>query len=200
MCEMGKNQSPIDIRDTAKAQLPALHFSYATSVTTVTNYGHTIQADFAPGSFLEIGKRKFQLVQMHFHVPSENLITGRQYAMEGHLVHQSAEGALAVVAVMFEAGKEQDAISRLWYQMPEKAGDSVPFGGKLMASEVLPPEHGYFYFSGSLTTPPCSEGVSWIVLKQPVAVSKGQIDHFARVIGHPNNRPVQPVNARIVDD
>jgi carbonic anhydrase len=115
-------------------------------------------------------------------------------------VHQSAEGALAVVAVMFEIGKEQSAISRLWYQMPEKAGDSVPFGGKLTAAEVLPPKRDYYYFSGSLTTPPCSEGVSWIVLKHPVQVSSEEVEQFSRVIGHPNNRPVQPKNARIVDD
>lgn len=200
LCAQGKNQSPVNIDGVADAKLPTLKFEYTTSITDVINNGHTIQANFAPGSFLTVGTRKFQLVQIHFHAPSENLVTGKQYPLEGHLVHQDAGGALAVVAVLFESGADQFAISQLWHQMPEHAGDSLPFGGTLTAMAFLPAHHDYYYFSGSLTTPPCSEGVSWMVLKQPVKVGDAQVRQFSAVMHHPNNRPVQPLNARIVVD
>lgn len=198
-CSAGKNQSPIDIRATVHAKgLPKLGFDYRTPVVSVINNGHTVQANFAPGSFLKLGEHAYELKQIHFHVPSENAIRGKHFAMEGHLVHQDKDGRLAVVAVMFEEGRAQQGLAPLWKQMPASADGEHPFEGSLLASAVLPRQRDYYYFSGSLTTPPCSEGVSWIVLKHPVEESKAQIEQFAQLMHHPNNRPVQPLNARIV--
>jgi len=200
LCSSGKNQSPVNIKSVADAKLPILRFDYKSSVTEVLNNGHTIQANFAPGSILHVGTRAFELKQMHFHVPSENQVQGKEFAMEGHLVHQSNEGQLAVVAVMFTPGKARSGIARIWKQMPEQAGSAVPFEGQLTANALLPRKRGYYYFSGSLTTPPCSEGVSWIVMKQPVQSSEAQFRQFSEVMHHPNNRPIQSLNARIVVD
>lgn len=199
-CKAGRNQSPVDIHRATEAELPALAFHYTSGISDVINNGHTIQANFAPGSYFEMGTRRFELVQLHFHAPSENTFGGRHFAMEGHLVHRDATGALAVVAVMFDDGQQHPAVSQLWHQMPVHAGDTVPFGGALTAAEFLPRQHAYYYFDGSLTTPPCSEGVAWIVLRQPVHAASEQIREFGDTIGHSNNRPVQPLNARIILD
>lgn len=198
-CSAGKNQSPIDITGEVHATaLPKLGFDYRTPVVSVVNNGHTIQANFAPGSTVTLAGHAYELKQMHFHVPSENEIHGKHFAMEGHLVHQDKEGHLAVVAVMFKEGRAQSALASLWKQMPEQADGEHPFEGRLTAAQLLPKKHDYYYFSGSLTTPPCSEGVSWIVLKEPVDGSKAQVEQFAHTMHHPNNRPVQARNARIV--
>ncbi|WP_235943696.1 carbonic anhydrase [Uliginosibacterium aquaticum] len=197
-CGAGKNQSPVNVSGELKAALPKLRFSYTTAVTEVLNNGHTIQANFAPGSTLRLGDHSFELKQVHFHAPSENTIHGKQFPLEGHLVHQDQDGRLAVVAVMFKPGKAQSGLARIWQQMPEAANTKQAFDGKLLAGELLPRKRDYYYFSGSLTTPPCSEGVSWIVLKQAVESSDEQVSHFSHVMHHPNNRPVQPLNSRIV--
>jgi len=198
VCQAGRNQSPVNIGATVDAGLPKLTFHYTSGIKDVVNNGHTVQANFVPGSYLEMGKRRFELVQLHFHTPSENTFSGKHFAMEGHLVHRDANGALAVVAVMFDRAKEHPAVSQLWYQMPAHAGDTVPFGGQLTAAAFLPARHDYYYFDGSLTTPPCSEGVAWIVLRHPVHVGSAQIQQFEHTIGHSNNRPVQPINARLI--
>lgn len=197
-CSLGKNQSPVNIAGEVKAAVPKLTFSYTSQATEVLNNGHTIQASFAPGSWVKLGGHAYELKQAHFHAPSENEIHGKAFPMEGHLVHQDKNGQLAVVAVMFVPGKAQTAITRIWDQMPETAGEKHEFSGKLSAAELLPKNHAYYYFSGSLTTPPCSEGVSWIVLKNPVQAGKAQFEHFSHTLHHPNNRPVQSLNARVV--
>lgn len=197
-CSLGKNQSPVDISGAVKAQVPKLAFNYRSMATDVVNNGHTVQTNFAPGSTLKLGEREYQLLQVHFHVPSENAIKGKLFAMEGHLVHKDKDGRLAVVAVMFKPGSQQSGVNKIWQQMPGEAGAPRPFEGKLQASELLPGNHAYYYFSGSLTTPPCSEGVAWIVLKTPMQVSKEQLEAFSHLMHHPNNRPLQPLNARVV--
>lgn len=118
--------------------------------------------------------------------------------MEGHLVHADKDKNLAVVAVMFEEGKANGAIADLWKQMPGKAGDKAALSSSVNAKVLLPENKDYYSFNGSLTTPPCSEGVKWMVMKQPVSVSKDQVEAFKGVMGHPNNRPVQPVNDRVI--
>ena len=199
-CAKGQNQSPVNIEGEIKAAVPKLGFSYKTAATELINNGHSIQANFAPGSWMKLGGHEFELKQVHFHVPSENQIHGKAFAMEGHLVHQDKEGKLAVLAVMYKPGKAQGGINRIWKQMPEAAGDKHAFEGKLLASELLPKQRDYYYFSGSLTTPPCSEGVAWVVLKHPVEASSEQFEQFAHAMHHPNNRPVQALNARLVID
>lgn len=195
-CATGKNQSPVDIRSTVKARLPALPFSYQAGGSEILNNGHTIQVVYADGSQLTIDGLPFTLKQFHFHAPSENLIQGKQYPLEVHLVHSDKEGNLAVVGLMFEEGEANPLLATLWQQMPAHAGEKSALSKSVNVADLLPHDHSYYRFAGSLTTPPCSENVRWLVLKQPMTASKTQIEQFAKLMGHPNNRPVQPLGAR----
>lgn len=197
-CAAGKNQSPINLTGFIEANLPAIKFDYSTAATDILNNGHTIQADFKPGSTISVDGKTFELKQVHFHSPSENQINGKSYPMEGHLVHADKDGNLAVVAVMYEEGKDNKGIAGLWKQMPDAAGSKLVLAATVNGADLLPENRDYYRFNGSLTTPPCSEGVRWLVMKNPVSASREQIEHFAHVMHHPNNRPIQPVNARPV--
>jgi len=194
----GSNQSPVDLDGLVDAQLAPLQFHYQPGGQTIVNNGHTVQVNYAPGSTLMLDGMNFELKQFHFHAPSENLIKGQSYPLEGHLVHVNAVGELAVVAVMFEAGNANPALAQAWQHLPAKADESQPLDASLSAEQLLPAQRDYYRFSGSLTTPPCSEGVRWLVMKQPVTVSQAQIDAFKAVMHHPNNRPVQPLHGRLV--
>lgn len=194
----GSNQSPVNLSGLVKADLEPLQFHYQAGGNSVTNNGHTVQVDYAPGSTLELDGMHFTLKQFHFHAPSENLIQGKSYPLEGHLVHVNDQGELAVVAVMFEPGSANSALGRAWTSLPAKAGEQHQLKEPVSAEQLLPAKRDYYRFSGSLTTPPCSEGVRWLVMKQPVQVSQAQIDAFKAVMHHPNNRPVQPLHGRLV--
>ncbi|WP_338456203.1 carbonic anhydrase family protein [Aeromonas veronii] len=194
----GSNQSPVDLSGLVEAKLAPLVLHYKTGGNTVVNNGHTVQVGYAPGSTLQLDGTRFELKQFHFHAPSENLIEGKSYPLEGHLVHVSDKGEIAVVAVMFEAGKANSALAAAWSALPAKVGEIQALKTPLVAEQLLPENRDYYRFSGSLTTPPCSEGVRWLVMKQPVEVSQAQIDAFKAVMHHPNNRPVQPLNGRVV--
>lgn len=208
MCGMGKNQSPIDLSQFTDAELKPLKVIYRTAATDIhhkgrpvaadiLNNGHTVQVDYEPGSMLVVDGREFELKQFHFHAPSENTINGKHFPLESHLVHADKDGNLTVVAVMFSEGKPNPLLSQLWEKLPAKDGkNALPSG--LSAAGLLPASHDYYRFSGSLTTPPCSEGVRWLVLKQPATASRAQIERFTSTLGMKNNRPVQPTNARAV--
>ena len=197
-CANGKNQSPINLTNFVEADLPALGFHYETQSTEILNNGHTVQVTFTPGSTLVVDGHPFELKQVHFHTPSENVIDGEPCGLEAHFVHTDAEGNLAVVAVMFDEGTENEVLAKLWAEMPEKAGDKHPLTDKIGGEALMPASRDYYRYAGSLTTPPCTEGVIWLVLKEELTVSKDQIARFADVMQHPNNRPVQPTNARVV--
>ncbi|WP_323969657.1 carbonic anhydrase [Aeromonas veronii] len=194
----GSNQSPVDLSGLVEAKLAPLVLHYQAGGNTVVNNGHTVQVGYAPGSTLQLDGTWFELKQFHFHAPSENLIEGKSYPLEGHLVHVSDKGEIAVVAVMFEAGKANPVLAAAWGALPAKVGETQALKAPLSAEQLLPENRDYYRFSGSLTTPPCSEGVRWLVMKQPVEVSQAQIDAFKAVMHHPNNRPVQPLNGRVV--
>jgi carbonic anhydrase len=198
LCGSGKNQSPVDLANFVEADLKPLKFAYKAGAADILNNGHTVQIDYAPGSTLSVDGRIFELKQFHFHAPSENKVNGKQFPLEGHLVHADKDGNLAVVAVMFQEGAANPLLAKLWDKMPSKAGDKSALPSGLSVTQLLPPVRDYYRFDGSLTTPPCSEGVFWLVIKKPATASKAQIEQFAKVLGHPNNRPVQPVNARTV--
>lgn len=198
-CAKGMNQSPIDLKGTIDADLPPIKFDYATQASEILNNGHTIQANFAPGSTIKVDGMDFELKQVHFHTPSENLINGKSYPLEGHLVHANKDGHLAVVAVMYNEGKANAGLAALWKQMPAEAGSPVALTAKVNGKNLLPAKRDYYRFSGSLTTPPCSEGVRWLVMKNQATASRAQIEQFSQAMHHPtNNRPVQPVNGRPV--
>ena len=194
----GKNQSPINLSGLIDAKLKPIAFSYKAGTTEILNNGHTVQVNAAEGSSITVDGIQFDLKQFHFHAPSENLINGKSYPLEAHLVHADKDGNLAVVAVMFNAGTASAALEKAWAQMPKNSGDKVDLSAKLSPLDLLPKNRDYYRFNGSLTTPPCSEGVRWLVMKHPASASKEQIETFAHVMHHPNNRPVQAVNARPV--
>ena len=197
LCAIGRNQSPIDLAGLVEADLSPLAFDYRSGASEIVNNGHTVQVNFAPGSSLKVSGRTFELKQFHFHAPSENRIAGKQYPLEAHLVHADTDGNLAVVAVMFDSGTANRVLAKLWPSMPAKdAKAQLPPGTN--AASLLPSNRDYYRFNGSLTTPPCSEGVWWLVMKHSASVSKAQVDAFAKTIGFANNRPLQAVNARVV--
>lgn len=199
-CKLGKEQSPIDIRGAAKADLPTLGFNYSPSAAEVINNGHTIQVALAKGGTLKLASAgDFQLLQFHFHTPSEEKINGAAYPMVAHLVHRNAKGQLAVVAVLFKLGKENPTLTKIFAAMPAQADNKAALPDGVNAADLLPAHRSYYTFMGSLTTPPCSEGVRWQVLKDPVEMSKAQIAQFKKL--YPKNaRPVQPLNGRSVQE
>lgn len=198
MCAEGRNQSPIDLSGFVDAELKPIEFAYEPGGKEVWNNGHTIQVNYAPGSMITIDNHEFELRQFHFHAPSEDTIEGRSYALEAHLVHVDAEGNVAVVAVLFEEGASNATLDKAWQRMPEKAGEPQPLPAPIDASGMLPRDREYYRFNGSLTTPPCTEGVRWLVMKNAITASKEQVEKFSQVMQHPTNRPLQPLNARLV--
>jgi carbonic anhydrase len=198
MCAAGKNQSPIDLDALVEADLAPLKLDYKTHGSEILNNGHTVQANYAPGSALTVDGRAFELKQFHFHAPSENKIGGKQFPMEAHLVHADKDGNLAVVAVMFTEGAANATLAKLWANMPARKDEKKALPAGLSVTELLPANKDYYRFNGSLTTPPCSEGVRWLVMKSPVAASKAQVEQFSKTLGIKNNRPIQAVNARPV--
>lgn len=200
LCAIGKRQSPINIQQGNTLAGPAepLQFGYTPSNGTVVNNGHTIQINVEGNNALTVRGSRYQLLQFHFHTPSEEQINFKRYAMVAHLVHRNDEGQLAVVAVLLEPGEANALIHKVWTYMPLDTGDSVRMPtGLLDMNELLPKDQRYFQFMGSLTTPPCTEGVLWLVLKQPVPLSQAQYKLFTQL--YPQNaRPVQALNARPV--
>jgi len=198
LCNSGKNQTPINIEPQYKTKLPPIKLAYTHKGQSLVNNGHSIEVQFPPHNTMTVGKQTFTLVQAHFHAPSENLLNGKSYPMEGHFVHKDDKGHLAVLAVFYEEGAENPHMATLWKSMPHKAGESVHLPGDGFDGRgILPAKLDYIYFNGSLTTPPCSEGVRWYVLKKAQTVSRQQVEKFTGIIGV-NNRPLQPVNARPV--
>jgi carbonic anhydrase len=202
MCAEGRNQSPINLVSDVHTELPELEFEYYSTPLRETNNGHTIQQNVEPGSFFRIPARgvEYELKQFHFHSPSEHTVNGQHFAMELHFVHANEKGELAVVGVMIKEGEEHPVLKKLWSFMPEKAGDTSEQPIGIEDTDLLPPTRKYFVYGGSLTTPPCSEGVKWIVLKTPIEASAEQIETFKKRVGPTTNRPVQPNNARLILD
>ena len=197
-CKTGEAQSPIDIPDAKarKGDIAPLLFNYKSAPLKVLDNGHTIEVVYPPGSFVSIEGKRYELQQFHFHKPAEEKIDGKGFDMDAHLVHKGPDGNLAVIAVLFKAGKENKTIKAIWDNLPKEKGKEQSVGAvKIDAVDLLPDDKGYYSYAGSLTTPPCSEGVTWYVLKSPVQISADQIARFGRV--YPMNaRPIQPFNDR----
>ncbi len=197
-CQMGHRQSPIDIRAPKAADLPPLGFAYQRTPLHIVNNGHTIQVNYTAGSYLTVGEKRYELKQFHFHHPSEEKINGKSFAMVAHLVHAAPDGALAVVAVLLDAGAANPLIASVWQHLPAHEGPEQQFDdARIDVAELLPLNHGYYSFDGSLTTPPCTENVTWFVLKTPEPISQSQADAFGKAIPR-NARPTQPLYDRQV--
>ncbi|MAY69919.1 MAG: carbonic anhydrase [Halomonas sp.] len=197
MCGLGRNQSPVDIQGAIDAELPPLQLDYATTGTRVVNNGHTVQVASGEGNTLTLDGDPFTLKQMHFHAPSEHTIDGRRFPLEAHLVHSDKDGNLAVVTVLFEEGEENAALRSLADSLPDTAGERADVAGTVNFTQILPAQHNYYRLNGSLTTPPCSEGVRWVIMQTPQGISSEQVEAFSTAIGEANHRPLQPLNARV---
>ena len=198
-CGSGTRQSPIDIRDGLQVKLDPVQFDYRPSRFGVIDNGHTVQVNVAAGNVIEVMGRRFELQHVQFHRPSEVRIAGRQFEMDLHLVHKDADGRQAVVAVPLERGAAQPAVQAVWNNLPLEKGEEQAAQSALDPLQLLPADRGYYTYMGSMTTPPCSEGVLWMVMKTPLPVSEQQIGIFARL--YPMNaRPVQSASGRMIKE
>lgn len=197
LCSEGRRQSPIDLADASPKRSPRVIFDYRSSPLTVVNNGRTVQVSYEEGSSIEVEGARYGLLQFHFHSPSEHTLSGETLDMEMHLVHRNASsGELAVVGALVRRGSENAAFAPVWENMPAEAGEPRRVNGvSINAEDMLPSERLFYRYDGSLTTPPCSEGVKWFVLTTPIEMSAAQIEMFRSVING-NNRPVQPLNER----
>ena len=196
-CAKGSRQSPIDIRSGVRVDLEPIQTDYRPSGFSVVDNGHTIQVNIEGGNSIEVQGRRYDLLQFHFHRPSEERIDGRQFDMVAHLVHKDPEGRLAVVAVLLDRGSAHPLIQTIWNNLPLEKGTEMRVRGGLDMNLLLPADRRYFTYMGSLTTPPCSEGVLWLVMQQPVPLGTDQINVFSRM--YPMNaRPIQSASGRLI--
>ena len=196
LCCVGIHQSPIDIVNPTPAELPSITFNYQPTSLNIHNTGNTIQVVYPQGSWIEIDGTKYHLLQFHFHAPSEHTVAGDLSDMEMHLVHKSEDGTLAVIGVLIKSGSINTAFNPFWDHLPSVPGESKQIESVILnAYDLLPSRKHTYRYIGSLTTPPCSEGVKWFVLTTPVEMSESQIAAFKAIMSG-NNRPVQPLNGR----
>ncbi|HED15239.1 MAG TPA: carbonic anhydrase family protein [Gammaproteobacteria bacterium] len=218
LCGSGKRQSPVDIQNERSADIYPLRFQYQSIPLQVINNGHTLQANYDTvngeesvsiggkpypvhtkptyNSTLMLGDVPYKLLQFHFHTPSEHTREGEHFAMEMHLVHKSASGNLAVVSVLLKRGRQNLTLQKVLDNVSDSINEvNVIQGVSVNVANLLPQDHQVFHYSGSLTTPPCSENVNWFVMKTPMEVSNQQVNRFAKLIGK-NARPVQGMHWR----
>jgi len=197
-CHNGQFQSPIDIRHPVDGHLPPLALEFHAAAEMLVNNGHTLQVTVDDEDDFQLDGETYSLRQYHFHTPSENRIAGRAFPLEAHFVHQNAAGELAVVAVMFETGAENPALTGLLAALPAQQDRPVALNRPVDLRPLFPQDRHYYRFSGSLTTPPCTEGLRWLVMKQPVQLSSAQLAVFQQALKSSNNRPLQPLHGRVV--
>ena len=195
-CSAGSQQSPVDLRDSTPSGLEEVQTFWRPFQLDILNNGHTIQVNTGGGGFMVLDGRRFDLLQFHFHHPSEHTLYGENFPMEVHFVHKSADGDLGVLGVFMAEGEENPTINKIWHNV-EVGGGSKRIEEFIEPDTLLPVDRAYFRYAGSLTTPPCSEVVNWAVMAQPITVSRRQIDAFGNL--YPMNaRPVQGLNRRFI--
>ena len=207
VCAEGTSQSPIDIIGAASETLPELRASFGPASLRIVhhehmadaiNNGHTIQVNYSEGDTLTVEEQSYELLQYHFHSPSEHTLEGEHFPMEMHLVHKAADGSLAVIGVFIEEGSHNGAFDPVWANLPKEKGIETHFEDVTVDVDALLPARPTTYrYDGSLTTPPCSEGVKWFVMTEPIQLSSDQIGAFTALI-EGNNRPLQPLNDRSI--
>lgn len=199
-CGTGKSQSPIDVSTPKEQDLTNISFHYQPSEVNILNNGHTVQVNYDAGSYIELDGVRYNVAQFHYHAPSEHEIDGKSFAAELHIVHKSADGSLAVVGILLQEGAENAAFAPFIQSLPAEKSDVKDAGLTINAADLLPGVQTTFRYSGSLTTPPCSEGVHWLVMTTPVELSTAQLSKLENIF-EGNNRPVQPLNDRpLIED
>lgn len=197
-CKAGYNQSPVDINKTVDKDLESIHFNYSPTDMKILNNGHTIQVNRNGESKISIAGKEYKLLQFHFHSPSEHTYHGKPYPMEMHLVHQGDDGRLAVVGVFIMEGSHNRSMDMVLGNVLSNVNqENVVHGLQLNPAALLPKKRDFYHYNGSLTTPPCSEGVRWFVMSEAIQVSHAQVKKFLGMVGK-NARPVQPLNRRVV--
>ncbi len=200
-CELGKNQSPIDLREktgVGAQGLPELDIRYRDVPLKIKNTGRTLQVEYPLGSYIKVGGKRYELMRYHFHTPSEHQKEGFNYPMEVQLVHKDGDGNFAVIGILFQEGQENPALNTLLQHLPKEMHKlELHENVSLNPVKFLPVNTEFFKYSGSLTTPPCTEGVYWMVFKQPIEASAKQIMQMNEILGE-NARPVQSLNSRSV--
>ncbi len=198
MCREGVRQSPINIDNVPGLKLGKPRTHYSKAPLRLTNNSHTIMMSYPKGSYVEWEGEVFDLVQLHFHHPSEHLVQGKRYEMEIHMVHKTEDHQYAVIAILANHGKGNETIQNLWNHIPAQIDQVLVEPDQWIdANGLFPDSNTYYYYNGSLTTPPCTENVTWFVLEEPIEVSKDQIEYFRKFIEH-NARPAQKIKHRIV--
>lgn len=201
LCGSGRMQSPIDIRHAIRADLPPIRIAYKPVALQLLDDGHGIQANAQGGGTITADGEEFELQTVRFHHPGEEMFDGKRAAMSVHFEHKAQSGRIAIIAVPVQAGKEPHrTIRALWSDLPlEKGKPAMPAGARFDPGQLIPAKREFATYSGSLTRPPCTEGVLWLVMKQPLQFSKEQIADFAKVYKN-NVRPVQATNGRVVKE
>ncbi len=197
VCKSGLKQSPVNIEKYSQVDLPQLEISYNAVPLEVMNNGHTVQVNYAQGSSMSVGGKTFELLQFHFHTPSEHYLDGAPYPMEVHFVHKAEDGTLGVLSVMMKVGEHNPVIEGIWQNVPMAGKTKDVVMVQVNAFDLLPEDLGYYQYEGSLTTPPCTEGVQWHVMKTPIEVSAEQVTAFQGLFPV-NARPVQDLHGRVV--
>lgn len=202
MCLNGQEQSPIDIKtEQIKSTVEDsnhLQINYQPISFSIKNNGHSIEGKAnSSDDYLMLGESRYTLKQFHFHTPSEHQFEGKHADMELHLVHQNDQGQLAVVGIMIKEGQKNEGFAEMWENLPNSKNSQGDVQHTIDIKQLLPSDHSSFRYMGSLTTPPCTENVQWIVMKQTIEMSKKQIETFHKLFPT-NNRPVQPINGREV--
>lgn len=198
-CGGGKRQSPIDIREGIKVTLDPIQFDYRSTAFRVLDTGRTVQVNLEAGNSITVNGRRYDLQRIEFHRPSEERVNGRQFEMSAHLVHRDMDGRIAVVAVLMDQGVDHPMVQLVWNSLPLERHTDQASSVALDMAQMLPDQKQYLTYMGSLTAPPCTEGVLWMVMKQPVTLSRDQIGVFSRL--YPMNaRPIQPTSGRLIKD
>jgi len=195
-CSAGREQSPVDIVGSRPRDLPEIEFSYEESPLSILNNGHTIEVEYDEGSAIAVDGRRYGLAQFHFHVPSEHEVDGTRFAAEIHLVHRDANDEIAVIGLLVEQGEENQALASAWQHLPAEAKEAESVEAEVVDAErLLPRERTFYTYPGSLTTPPCTEKVTWLIMTEPIQMSSDQLDALTEIV-QMNNRPLQPVGER----
>lgn len=197
-CQSGKAQSPVDIINAKTMALKPLSFHYTNSDGFLMNQAHSVKVEIPKGNHIFINKKQYDLLRVYIRVPSEHTVEGKNYAAELQLVHENSKKELAVVSVFFEEGKSNYPLFRLLSQFPKKPAPMKPYKGKFNPKNLLPNDKSYYFYKGSMSFPPCKEGVKWFILKEPMSLSKSQLYQIKMSLPKANNRPTQPLHNRSI--
>ena len=198
LCSSGKEQSPINLNRFTNTDLPEITFNYTDSGNQIENNGHVIEINNKPGSSINIDSHVYELIQTQFHTPGEHTINGKHFPMEAQLIHKDKSGRTLIIAVLFEYGDDNSALHHDWMYLLYKKHTKHLLYKKINAMELLPDIKDYYQYDGSLTTPPCTENIQWLVMKQPAGATKEQIETLRNTIHSENNRPLQAINMRTI--